>query len=365
MSTFLAAGVLTAILVLVLKSLAHRFGLLDRPGGHKQHREPVPVVGGIAMFLSIALLETGQRELGLSSSTLWALGVLVATGVIDDRHGIPPLLKMAAQALAALVIVFGDGLMLASLGDLFGFGEVRLGWLAVPFTIFAVVGIINAANMFDGLDGLAGSMGAVALAWFAAAALILGLTVQMDEIFVLKGALIGFLLFNLRLPWRRRAAVFMGDAGSMMLGFVLAWIAMVLSQRPGGMPPIVAVWILALPILDTLSVMARRIRKGRNPFAPDREHLHHVLERAGLSVERTVVVLAAASSAFGLVGLAAWRAGVPEAAMFYAFLLLLALYHWAMARAWRIATRARRILGSGNGPGHFPEAQAKLEGDIR
>jgi len=363
MPILLAAGLLTAVLILALGTLAPRFGLLDRPGGHKQHRDPVPVIGGIAMFLAVALVEMARSQLGLGGSVLLALGMLVAAGVIDDRYGMPPLLKMAVQAGAALLVIFGDGLMLASLGDLFAFGEVRLGWFAIPFTVFAVVGIVNAANMLDGLDGLAGGVGVIALAYFAAAAFLIGMPLCVDEILVLKGALIGFLLFNMRLPWRRRAVVFMGDAGSMMLGFVLAWVAMLLSQRPGGMPPIVAVWILALPILDTLTVMARRIRKGRNPFAPDREHLHHVLQHAGFSVERTVIVLALASSAFGLAGMAAWRAGVPEAALFYAFVVLLGLYHWATARAWRIITPACRLLQPG--ARLFPEAQRKAKGDVQ
>jgi UDP-GlcNAc:undecaprenyl-phosphate GlcNAc-1-phosphate transferase len=341
MSKLLLASLITSVLILALRAIAPRFGLLDHPGGHKRHGEPTPVIGGIAMFLALALIDTAQRELGFGDSLIWALGLLVVLGVIDDRRSMHPLWKMAGQALAALCVLFGDGLMLTGLGDLFGTGEVTLGLLAVPFTVFAVVGIINAANMMDGLDGLAGAVGVVALGWFAAAAFLMGLAVEVDEILILKGLLIGFLLFNMRLPWRRKAAVFMGDAGSMMLGFVLAWIAMVVSQRPGGMPPIVAVWILALPILDALTVMIRRIRKGRNPLAPDREHLHHVLLLAGLSVEHTVVLLTVGSMLLGLAGISAWRAGVSEAVMFYGFMGMLGLYYLATARAWRLMKLVR------------------------
>lgn len=335
MLKLIVSAVLTCALIGAMRALAPRFGLIDRPGGHKRHAEPVPVIGGVAMFLALALVDSTQPYLDSSGTLIWALALLVATGVLDDRYGIPPAVKMAAQALAALVVVAGDGVVITSLGDLAGFGETRLAALAVPFTVFAVVGIVNAINMADGVDGLAGSIGVIALGWFAAAALALGLTMQVDEILILKGVLIGFLLFNLRLPWRRRAAIFMGDAGSMMLGFVLAWIAIVLTQHPGAMPPMVAVWILALPILDTLTVMVRRIRKHRNPFAPDREHLHHALLRAGVSVERTVPLLALVSALCGLAGFAAWRAQVPQWVLFYAFVALLAVYYFGMCRVWR------------------------------
>ncbi len=166
--------------------------------------------------------------------------------------------------------------------------------------------------MLDGADGLAGGVSLVALGLFGSVALIPGLVLDAMLIFTLAGAVFGFLLFNMRTPWRKQASIFMGDAGSMMLGFALVWFAVDLSQI---ITPVAVVWIFAIPLMDTVSCMLRRILKGRSPFAADREHLHRVFMRAGLSVSGAVWLIILLSFLMGLVGLAGWYYAVLEYVM--------------------------------------------------
>jgi UDP-GlcNAc:undecaprenyl-phosphate/decaprenyl-phosphate GlcNAc-1-phosphate transferase len=209
-------------------------------------------------------------------------------------------------------------------------GQVRLGWAAALFTLIGVIGVINAFNMIDGLDGLAGGTGFVVTGWL----IVLCLSAPaanagaLGALLVLAAAIAGFLVYNLRHPWRVRATVFMGDAGSTMLGFVLSWFLIHLSQGEQAlMAPITAVWIMALPLLDTLTVIIRRIGAGRSPFAADRQHLHHLLLGRGFSDGRVTAILLGLTCATGGLGVLADWLGMSEALRFYAFVGVFLLYY--------------------------------------
>lgn len=196
-------------------------------------------------------------------------------------------------------------------------------------TIFAVVGFINAINMIDGLDGLAGSISLVALAWFGVAAVALGLSGETLLVLILGCVLLGFLVFNFRHAWRPRAAVFLGDAGSMMLGLSLAFIAIDLSQQPTvQLSPIAVLWIFALPAIDTLSLLVRRAMSGKGALSSDREHFHDLLHNAGLGVTATVLLMAGISALLGGIGIAGWLLGVPNEIMLLALAAPTLLHTW-------------------------------------
>jgi UDP-GlcNAc:undecaprenyl-phosphate GlcNAc-1-phosphate transferase len=336
---------LTVLFVALLHKPAQRFRLLDIPNGRKNHSGEVPLTGGLAMFFAFAAAALMQGGLPAAYAALFiALAVLVATGVCDDLFDLSAGSRFVAQAAAALLMAFAGKVALTDLGNLFGGGAVLLEAASVPFTVFCVVGVINAVNMLDGVDGLAGGVVFFVLALFGGSAWLSGNETQAGLLFALAGAVAGFAALNMRSPWRPRAAVFMGDSGSMMLGFVVAWFAIDLSQQPSkAFAPITAVWILALPLLDTVSLMIRRAMKGRSPFAPDHDHLHHVFLRAGFSVRQTVALIVLGSLLLGLAGIAAWRCGVPDAVMCYAFLLLFAAYFLGMQHAWRLMRILRGI----------------------
>jgi UDP-GlcNAc:undecaprenyl-phosphate GlcNAc-1-phosphate transferase len=245
-------------------------------------------------------------------------------GVLDDRHELRSLPKFAFQiAAAALLALYGD-VMLTHLGTLMTEELFTLGRWAAPLSIFALVGVMNAMNMIDGLDGLAGALALAACISFGAAASFARHGPEFAVICITAGATLAFLFFNARLPWRHQAAVFMGDTGSLLLGLLLGWCAvrLTMAERPA-LAPITAVWILALPIADTVTLLVRRTLRGRNPFRADRHHMHHIVMALGLSSARTTALLFWIALALGAAALVADRLGVPQHLMFYAYMTCL------------------------------------------
>jgi UDP-GlcNAc:undecaprenyl-phosphate/decaprenyl-phosphate GlcNAc-1-phosphate transferase len=333
----------TVLMIILLRAYAPGLGLVDAPGGRKEHHGEVPLVGGLAMFggLAAAVLAAGELAPG-NAALLAALGLLVVSGYLDDRHDLRPRLRFLIQAVAVLMMIYWGGVRLDNLGNLFGTGDVILGRWAVPMTIFGVLGVISALNMIDGVDGLAGALAMVALLAFGGFALAtgaLGDTLLLPLIF----AVAGFMLFNARTPWRSRASVFMGEAGSVLLGFSLAWYAVDFAAVRHAFTPITAVWILAIPLMDTISLMLRRALKGQSPFAPDREHLHHILLRAGFTHGQTVAVALVLSVLLAAIGIAGWWLGVPEYVMFYSFIGLFALYLYGVMHAWKLMKAVKKV----------------------
>lgn len=318
-----AVGV-TGVLLWLLRHLALRIGLVDHPGERKQHAGSIALIGGIAMFCGLMLSAlTLEGSLAGYRSFFAAAALLVIVGILDDFHELPTWSRFVAQLAAALIMTVGGGVMVTDLGAITGSGPVSLGIWSIPFTVFAVVGVINAFNMLDGADGLAGSVALVALALFAYVAWSGGRSLDAAVLGLLLCTVMVFLAFNLRLPGRSQALVFMGDAGSMLLGFVLAWFAVSLSQgEPRAMAPAVALWILAIPLIDTVGIMVRRIYARRSPFVASTDHMHHLMFAAGFGVNKIVLIIVSAAVLFGLLGLAAVEAGATESILFGGFLLL-------------------------------------------
>lgn len=339
------AFVVTALAARALTRIALRIGLADLPGGRKQHEGTIPVTGGIAMFAGFAAAALGSGLLqGTTLALICALGLLVFGGAADDMHDITPRTKSALQLVAALFMTSWAGVQVTQLGDLFGLGATNLRGWALPFTAVCAIGVVNAVNMIDGLDGAAGSVALVACLWLAWYAGAQGLGVQALLLLMLAAAVAGFLVWNLRLPGRRQALVFMGDAGSMMLGLALCWFTVDLSQGEGrSVPPIAFVWLLAVPLVDMARVIYLRLRRGASVFDADREHLHHLLLARGYSVSSTAMILAGATVLGGAIGAAAWRFAVPDWAMFYAFCALL-------GAALGLSGGSERAAGGQDGP---------------
>lgn len=328
----------TVAFILLFRKHAEHLGLIDVPGGRKNHEGAVPVMGGIAIFVAFVFSSLASGfPLGNFQSFFVNLLLLVVVGTLDDLHDLSARTRFLAQIVAALLMTSWGGVFINDLGDLFGTGTVYLHNWAIPFTVFCVLGVINAFNMIDGVDGLAGGIAFIALVLLGTVAALAGMTVRPALIFLLASAVLGFLVFNMRSPWRSKAAVFMGDAGSMMLGYALVRFAVDLTDSNSRvLTPITAVWILAIPLMDTVYTMLRRMFKGKSPFSADREHLHHIFLRAGYSVSGTVAIILSVSLLLGLIGLAGWHFEVPEYVMLYSFLALFALYSFAMTHAWKV-----------------------------
>jgi UDP-GlcNAc:undecaprenyl-phosphate/decaprenyl-phosphate GlcNAc-1-phosphate transferase len=329
---FLATGAV----IHALSPLSRRIGLVDSPRGHKAHQGIVPLVGGIAMFcgLLFAILAL-QVPLSDFKPLFAAAALLVIVGVLDDFHELGPHTRFTAQIGAALLMTLWGNVQLQDLGALVGPEVVTLGAWSIPFTVFSAVGVVNAFNMQDGMDGLAGGLALIAFSVLGVAAWNAGISTSAVFLLTICSAVSAFLLFNMRIGGRQQAVVFMGNAGSLFLGFVLAWFLIGLSQGDDApLDPATALWILAIPLMDTVGIMVRRILHGRSPLLPDREHLHHLLCQLGFSVNRTVMSVLAASVILSAIGLAAQILGVPERYRFAAFLAIFAVYLSVVELQW-------------------------------
>lgn len=339
----MSLGVLTAFLVsaaalIVIFPFAPKIGLVDHPGERrKTHRHSVPPIGGIAIFIGVAasILVVAPFDVqflyGMAGATL-----LVIVGAIDDRFGLGAKERLIAQALAALLLTVGGGVTLTSLGDLFGFGTIELGPLSIPFTVFAMVGIINAVNMIDGIDGLAGGLILIALTTL----LLLAPTFGPLQVIVLMtiAAMIPYMICNLELFGIEKRKIFLGDAGSLLLGLILVWALVDSADSPGGINPVTALWLTALPLMDTLRVMGRRILAGGSPFSADAGHLHHFLSRVLHSTRKALVLMLLTAILLTIVGVLGLTSQVSEALMFYSSLVVFATYLLVAHYVHRIAT---------------------------
>jgi UDP-GlcNAc:undecaprenyl-phosphate GlcNAc-1-phosphate transferase len=348
-STYLAqaalAAFISALAILMLRRPAERWDLVDHPGGRKRHGARVPLTGGLAIMAGTALALTSSFPALADYTALFAgLVLLAVVGLLDDLGEMSATTKMLAQVVACVFMTSWASVYLRELGDLFGTGSIPMHDWAIPLTVFAAIAVINSVNMFDGLDGLAGSLVLVILLFFSGFAWTVGDANSSKILVVLAGALAGFLFFNLPWPLRGRHRTFLGDAGSMALGFAVTWFSVALTQRPAAdnVPPAVMLWVLGIVLMDVFTVTVRRLARRRSPMAPDRDHLHHVLIRRGLSPRRALAVMVAVNVVLGLIGTALWQYGVPEWWIFWSFLAVCLAYFavfFMPMRYYRLRTR--------------------------
>ena len=326
--SFFLTFVVTALVLLLLKPIAKKMGLVDIPGGRKKHKLPTPLIGGLGIYLgvlSMSMLTPGVFD--EYAGLLAISSIVLFIGIVDDAYEINAYFRMAVHAFCALLMAVAMDNQLLSIGNILGFGVVTLGVLAIPLTIFATVGVINALNMSDGMDGLSGGLSLIALVFITVMAFSGNHALMVQMLILLICAILAFLMFNFRLPWNKSATVYLGDAGSTMLGFIIAWFLIEATQgEEAVMSPAYALWFLAVPLIDTVSLLIKRPLRGVSPFHPGRDHIHHRLQRAGFSHKQVVISLYSTAIAFGLIGLAAARLQISESVMFIAFLAIFAVF---------------------------------------
>lgn len=333
--------------------LAHHYDFLDHPEGdegRKQHKQAVPPIGGVLMFpvFLLFLLASGFDAIE-HWAVLTALALVVVTGAIDDRFHIHAYIKLVVQVTATVLLIWPGGAMVDDLGNMFGFGDVALGVFAPVFSFAAVLLLINSVNLSDGLDGLAGGQAVVICGWLLFVALGEGRGDISLMILMLMAVLAGFLVYNMRSPLRRQALLFMGDAGSMGLGVMIAFLAVTLGRQSGEpgqiLTPMSVAWVIALPVMDACAQFIRRMVQGRHPFDPDRGHLHYLLVDAGLSAGRTVALMLALCFVFGAFGLSTYFWNVPQAVLTLGWAGVFAAYTLISIRPQGFQTLVRRACG--------------------
>ncbi len=298
---FITSLAATAVITLPISRLAHFLGIVDKPGLHKTHGKIVPLLGGLAIFFGIAMAMlffsvASPRVLTI----LLGMIILVITGLLDDIYDLSPLTKITGQTIAAAIVVYFN----PAYFQLFSAYFERIGFpgfLALILVVGWIVLVINAFNLIDGLDGLAtGTAAIIFLAMAVINFISWGHTGMLSLQVMAAGACLGFLIYNYP-----PARIFMGDTGSMLLGFLLATTYIISLQGSyGGAVVLGSLFIFGYPALDVTFAILRRLRQRISIFRADKGHIHHVLQSLGFSVRRTVLILYLVSIFFSVTAMA-------------------------------------------------------------
>jgi len=320
----------------ILSKVAIKFGLVDEPNLRKHHEGNIPLVGGLAIFSSLLFyLIYNPSMLPNSELFLVSIGILVILGAIDDRFDLPITPRLLMQVGITMLVISQTNLQLDYIGNITGFGSMNLGAGASFVTILAVIGAINAFNMVDGIDGL---LGGLAIITFTSMAIILNFHALDNLAFVcivIVTALSPYVMMNLGAFGIKRK-IFMGDAGSMMIGFIVIWFLLIMTQPNANatMRPVTALWLIALPLMDMTAIMFRRLIRGQSPLKPDRDHLHHTCLNAGISPSGTLFVICGVASIFAGIGILGELFEIAESIMFYGFLCCFGVYAYGLNKNW-------------------------------
>lgn len=334
----LVAFIGTALAIALLRPLAGKLQLVDMPNQRKQHVGAIPLIGGLAVSIGVYLSVFMTMPLSLPLlMLLLCAGAMMVIGAVDDALDISPKLRLGLQALLIVILCLSTEVGLHNFGDLLGLGDIHLPWGEVIVAVLAVCAAVNAFNMMDGIDGLAGSMAGISLVGLAT--LFSNAMPEMANFCVVIAiALVPYLAMNLTIPPFKRK-IFMGDAGSMFLGFIIGFLVIYGSQVTGQRPafrPVMALWLMGLPLIDMVGIMIRRIRKGQSPLKADRNHLHHILLHAGFTHREALLLMVVSNVGIVFMGILAEIAKLPEMSMMAIYLLFFAGYMLAINYAWRV-----------------------------
>ncbi len=327
MSSFIFSFTITCLLILMLRYFATHLGMLDHPDERKHHVYPTPTVGGIAMLGGVWM--GGQFGFGFDNDQfviMMCATALALMGAMDDKHNLSVRLRLLIQVSLAIIVANEADALISNVGQLFGI-PLNLGWLALPVTMIGIVGAINAFNMIDGADGMAGSMAFITTLGITVILSLEPHGVSLTIPVALMGALLGFLLFNARIVIRR-AWVFMGDAGSMWIGLLMGVLLIHITKGSGD--PLVSLWLFGLPLLDTITVMVRRIHRKRSPFKADRTHIHHVFDHHGYSAGHSVFLSALGHALLVTIGVALYLTHAPTGIVLGGFAVVLGGYYYVL-----------------------------------
>lgn len=305
-----------------VKVLAYRIGAIDKPGEERRvHKKPTPLLGGLAIFYGfvVSILCLSEIDMGVRGMIFGAL-VIIITGVFDDIRPLHPLIKLAGQILAAVIVVLhGLQIYRISMPTIIApAGSLELGMFSIPVTIVWIVAVTNAVNLIDGLDGLAAGISSIASMTLLCIALIASEGNVAIMTAALTGACFGFLPYNFN-----PAKIFMGDTGAMFLGFILSCVSIMgVFKAYAVISFVVPILVLGLPLFDTGFVMLRRMKNHQPIMGADRGHLHHKLLDMGLTQKQTVGILYLISSVLGLSAIVLIGAGALRAIVLVAFIII-------------------------------------------
>jgi len=303
----------------LVKKFAVRIGAMDTPNARKVHTRIMPRLGGLGIFLAFIITVAAllpfvsawftTRDMSFVSAFLVGGSIIVLIGALDDRFELSAKVKLLGQILAASVVVFGFNIRVDFVNIPFQDAYSSLEtWVSIPLTILWIVGVTNAINLIDGLDGLAAGVSGIAIGTIAVMSFLMGNTMIALMCLVLLGSIIGFLFFNFH-----PAKIFMGDTGSLFLGFSLAMLSMLGFKQIAVVSFITPLIIIGVPLSDTLFAIIRRAVQRKPIFSPDKGHLHHCLRELGFSHRQTVLIIYGIAAFFGVLAIIQSSAAMFEA----------------------------------------------------
>lgn len=319
--------ILTIIMLVWFSKISIKVGLIDQPGGRKKHKYSVPLIGGLGIFCSTTLIFFSLFFSNKIYFGYWLSSfILLCACILDDKKTLSSKARLLVQLFSALIIIAISNLKINNLGNLFGYAPIILGIFSIPFTCFSIIGVINAVNMMDGVDGLTGAVSSVEFFMLFLLAIHTGANREMMLIIAFLGSIFAFLLFNFPSKFSEKRKLFLGDAGSMLIGLTLAYLCIQLTQAPNGYPPILMIWIMALPIMDTLYLIINRKTRGVPVFKADRRHIHHILLLLNCIPRQTTLILMATSCVISSLGILLYLLGVSDYVLFYGFVIIFIFY---------------------------------------
>ncbi len=324
----------TFLAISLLRNFAKSIDLVDYPNNRKPHTGLVPLIGGIAMYIGlvVSILAT---KIDLNQYNYFLLGsfIIVMIGVLDDFRNISVSLRLFFQVLVAVIIVTAGNVVIESLGDVLWVGNIVLNEWAYFVTIIAIIAGMNAVNMTDGIHGLAGGNSLITFLAIVFLSKDLDWHFQTSVLISLLfcAVLPIFLIHNLCLGVDKTKRIFMGDAGSMLIGLTIAWVLIDLSQGENRIfAPVTALWLFAMPLIEMVSAIVRRLTSGKSPFDADLNHIHHIILRSGIREKYTLLLMLLVSLLMAVIGILGELYGVAEWVMFSGFIIVFGINFFYM-----------------------------------
>jgi UDP-GlcNAc:undecaprenyl-phosphate/decaprenyl-phosphate GlcNAc-1-phosphate transferase len=326
---------LSSFFIFTIRNIAKTVGLVDKPSLRKSHNGLIPLVGGISIFTTVLTVLFLHPTFAMKYNIfLICAAILVLFGIIDDKKNTKVNIRLIIQIATSLIIIELGDINLHNLGAIFSQQELVLTpILSKILTVFAIVGAMNAFNMIDGIDGLLGGVTIVVLTalgylfWF-------NNNVELYSFcLIMIVALIPYLILNLEFPFGRNLKVFMGDAGSLFIGFSIIWLLLNGTQinSTPSFKPVTALWLIAYPLMDMATMIINRIKDGGSPFKADKKHLHYKFQALGLPNRFTLFILCGFSTICASIGIWSELNNIPESIMLFGFLSLFVVYFFLVS----------------------------------
>ena len=323
------------LILYFLKSISFRLNLIDKPNFRKKHLGNIPLIGGLVIYFNILIFSFFIETSNNMNTILLTSFILILLGALDDAVELGVVFRLVAQLICCLIVI-GSGLIINNVGDYMYLPKIDIGFLSILFTVFCVIGLTNSFNFIDGADGLCSGLSLISILTFLSISFLdqtFIYLIDFDYFILISITLILFFFFNIT----NFIKIFLGDSGSMFLGFFISWVLIMISQSENPViHPILTIWCVTLPVFDITSVVIRRLLRKINPFKPDRRHIHHILIEMGFSNITTTFIILILSITLNFFGLLIFYLSGPFPALI-SFFMLLFLYVIFMINLSRIA----------------------------